>query len=69
MFVVVDSELLIQAWIRKLNGDLLQPSGTRYDSVSLSVKCLVSLAYWERLISSVKAICYGTPQAIGSFSP
>ena len=34
--------------------DLLQLLETRYDSVSLSVRCLVSLRYGERLISSVK---------------
>ena len=40
--------------LEKLNEDLLQPSGTRYDLVSLSVRCLVSLAYWERFIFGVK---------------
>ena len=52
--------------LEKLNEDLLQPSRTRYDSVSLSVRCLVSLSYWEILISSVKAVCCGTPQTIGT---
>ena len=40
--------------LENLNGDLLQSSGTRYDSISLSVRCLVSLTYWEILIFGVK---------------
>ena len=48
--------------LEKLNGDLLQPSGTRYDSVSLSVRCLVSLANWERLISGVKLVAVVPPK-------
>ena len=40
--------------IGKLNGDLLQPSGIRYDVWSFSVRHFISIAYRERLISGVK---------------
>ena len=40
--------------MENLNRVLLQPSGTRYDSISFNVICLVSLAYWEILFSGVK---------------
>ena len=46
--------MLIQARVEKLNGDLHQPSGIRYESRSFSVSCLVSLAYRKGLISGVK---------------
>ena len=66
LFTIVESEN--RDW-KKLNGDLLQPSGIRYDLRSLSVRCLVSLAYWEGIDFLGLAVCCGTPQAIGSFSP
>ena len=68
LFVVVERKLLAQVGLEKLNGDLLQPSGIRYDSMSLSVRYLVSLAYWERIDFLCLDVCCGTPQAIGSFS-
>ena len=46
------------------NGDLHQPSGTRYESRSFSVSCLVSLAYRKGLISGVK-LSVVVPQDIG----
>ena len=39
--------------IGKLNGDLLQPSGIRYEVRSFSVRHFISIAYRERLISRV----------------
>ena len=56
--------MLIQARVEKLNGDLHQPSGIRYKSRSFSVRCLVSLAYREGLISGVN-LSIVVPQAIG----
>ena len=56
--------MLIQARLEKLNGDLHQPSGIRYESRSFSVICLVSLTYKEGLISGVK-LSIVVPQAIG----
>ena len=50
--------------IGKLNGDLLQPSETRYEVWSFSVRNLLSIAYWKRLISGVK-LSVVVPQAIG----
>ena len=58
------SNLSIQARVGKLNGDLHQPSGIRYESRSFSVSCLVSLAYRKGLISRVK-LSIVVPQAIG----
>ena len=55
-----------QNW-RKLNEDLLQPSGIRYVSRSFSVRCCISLAYWEGIDFYGYLVCCGTPQAIGSF--
>ena len=40
--------------IGKLNRDLLQPSGIRYEVWSFSVRHLISIAYWKGLISGVK---------------
>ena len=48
------SNLSIQAEVGKLNGDLLQPSGIRYEVWSFSVRHLISIAYWKGLISGVK---------------
>ena len=48
----------------KLNGDIHQPSKIRYKSRSFSVRCLVSLAYREGLISGVN-LSIVVPQAIG----
>ena len=56
--------MLIQARVEKLNGDLHQPSAIRYKSISFSVRCLVSLAYREGLISGVN-MSVVVPQAIG----
>ena len=64
LFVVVENELGIQAWLEKLNGDLHQPSGIRYESRSFSVRCLVSIAYREGLISGVN-MSVVVPQVIG----
>ena len=58
------SNLSIQAGVGNLNGDLHQPSGIRYESISFSVRCLVSLAYREGLISGVNMYVV-VPQAIG----
>ena len=58
------SNLSIQAGVGKLNEDLHQPSGIRYESRSFSVRCLVSLAYMEGLIFGVK-LSVVVPQAIG----
>ena len=52
--------------LEKLNGDLHQPSGIRYVSISFSVRCLISLAYGKGLISMV-TLSLVVPQAIGSF--
>ena len=49
--------------IGKLNGDLLQPSGIRCEVRSFSVKHLISIAHWKRLISGVK-LSVVVPQAI-----
>ena len=58
------SNLSIQAGVGKLNGDLHQPSGIRYESRSFSVRYLVSLAYRKGLIYGVN-IPIVVPQAIG----
>ena len=50
--------------IGKLNRDLLQPSGIRYEVRSFSVRHLISIAYWKGLISGVK-LSIMVPQAIG----
>jgi len=58
------SNLSIQAEVGKLNEDLLQPSGIRYKVWSFSVRHLLSIAYWKRLISGIK-LSVVVPQAIG----
>ena len=58
------SNLSIQAEVGKLNGDLLQSSRIRYEVWSFSVRHLLSIAYWKRLISGVK-LSVVVPQAIG----
>ena len=58
------SDSLIQAEVGKLNEDLLQPSGIRYEVGSFSVRYLISIAYWKGLISGVK-LPVVVPQAIG----
>ena len=68
LFAVVEMKFLRKWDWKKLNKDLLQLSGIRYDSRSLSVRCLVSLAYWEMIDFSCLAVCCGTAQSIGSFS-
>ena len=50
--------------IGKLNEDLLQPSGIRYEVWSFSVRHLISISYWKGLISGVK-LSIVVPQAIG----
>ena len=58
------SNLSIQAEIGKLNEDLLQPSGIRYEVWSFSVRYLISIAYWKGFIYGVKMTVV-VPQAIG----
>ena len=53
LFVAVERKLVMQACLENLNGDLLQPSRTRYDSYPLVLDVFISLAYWKGLISSV----------------
>ena len=60
------SNLSIQAGVGKLNDDLHQPFGIRYESRSFSVRYLVSLAYRKGLISGVK-LSVVVPQAIGIY--
>ena len=57
------SNLSIQAEVGKLNEDLLQPSGIRYEVWSFSVRYLISIAHWKGLISGVK-LSIVVPQAI-----
>ena len=52
--------------MEKFNGDLHQSSRIRYVSRSLSVRCLVSLAYRKGLIYVV-TLYVMVPQAIGIF--
>ena len=56
--------MLIQERVEKLNGDLHQSSGIRYESRSFSVRCLVSLAYREGFISGVN-LSVVVPKSIG----
>ena len=58
------SNLSIQDELGKLNEDLLQPSGIRYEVWSFSVRHLIFIAYWKWLISGVK-LSVVVPQAIG----
>ena len=58
--------MLIQARVENLNRDLHQPSKIRYVSRSFSVRCLVSLAYWKRMIYAV-TMSLVVPQAMGIF--
>ena len=60
------SDSSIQAEVGKLNGDLLQLSGMRYEVWSFSVRYLISIAYWKGLISGVK-LSIMVPQAIGIY--
>ena len=39
--------------LEKLNGDLHQSSGTRYDSYPLVLDDFIALPYWKGLISRV----------------
>ena len=39
--------------LEKLNGDLHQPSGIRYNSYPLVLDVFITLAYWKGLISGV----------------
>ena len=59
-----DSKSLIQVRVEKVNKDLHQPSRIRYESRYFSVRCLVSLAYREGLISRGN-LSIMVPQAIG----
>ena len=63
-------------WIRSLpscyvpyrhDWNLLQPSGIRYVLRSFSVRCCISLAYWEGIDLCGFSVYCGTPQAIRSF--
>ena len=58
------SNLSIQDAVGKLNRDLYQPSGIRYESRSISVRYFVSLSYMKWLISGVNLSAV-VPQAIG----
>ena len=64
--LLVVEEVLYQLNLKigKLNGDLLQPSGIRYEVWSFSVRHLISIAYWKGLIFEVK-LSVVVPQAIG----
>ena len=62
-----ESKLITQVGLENLNGDLHQPYGIRYVLRSFSVRCFISLAYWEGIDFIGYSICCGTPQAIGSF--
>ena len=62
-----ESKLLTQARLEMLNKDLHQPCGIRYVSISFSVRCFISLAYWEAIDFCGYSVYCGTPQAIGSF--
>ena len=59
------SNLLIQAEVGKLNGDLLQPSGIRYEVRSFSVRYLISIAYWKGLISGVNSVTERNSYGLG----
>ena len=58
------SDWSIQAEVGKLNEDLHQPSGIRYEVWSFNVRCLISIAYWKGLIFGVK-LSIVVPKAIG----
>ena len=60
------SNISIQVEVGKLNGDLIQLSGIRYEVWSFSVICLISIAYWKGLISRVK-LSVVVLQAIGIY--
>ena len=64
--LLVVEEVLYQFKMKigKLNEDLLQPSGIRYEVWSFSVRCLIYLAYWNWLTFGVK-LSVVVPQAIG----
>ena len=62
-----EKKLLTQAGLEKLNGDLHQPFEIRYFLRSFSVKCFISLAYWEGIDLCSYYVCCGTPQAIEIF--
>ena len=66
-FLLVVEEVIYQFKLKigKLNGDLLQPSGIRYEVWSFSVRYLISIAYWKGLIFGVK-LSIVVPQAIGT---
>ena len=58
------NDLSIQDEVGKLNRDLLQPPGIRYEVWSFSVRYLISIAYWKGLISGESIV---VPQAIGIY--
>ena len=64
LLVVEEVTYQFKLKIGKLNGDLLQPSGIRYEVQSFSVRHLISIAYLKGLISGVKLSVVVT-QAIG----
>ena len=61
LFSIVESKLLVQAGLEKAQRDLLQPPRIRYDSRSFSVRCFISLAYWEGIDFCSFFVCCGTP--------
>ena len=65
-FLRVVEEVIYQFKLKigKFNGDLLQPSGIRYEVWSFSVRHLISIAYWKGLIYGVELYVV-VPQAIG----
>ena len=55
-------KIIIAIALEKLNGDLLQPSGIRYDSISLNV----IFAYYSCILGKIdfwfQSVCCGTPK-------
>ena len=47
LFAVVERKLWMQACWKKLNRDLLQPFGKKYDSYPLVLDVFIALAYWK----------------------
>ena len=62
-----ESQLITQEELKKHSEDLHQPSRIRYVSRSFSVRCFISLAYWEGIDFCSFFVYYGTTQPIGSF--
>ena len=62
-----ESKLLIQERVEKLNKYLHQLFGIRYVSRSFSVRCFISLTYWEGIDFYGFSVYCGRPHAIGNF--